>query len=89
MLEHTAPRNVTLQIMLTDAEFHSCLDGPLRLLETPQGRRLAYSEWQENGRLTAGSKDVSLLCRRYDTLSSQALDPKDSRGLLERLRGEP
>lgn len=35
VLEHTAPRNVTLQIMLTDAEFHSCLDGPLRLLETP------------------------------------------------------
>ncbi|MGW1169467.1 helix-turn-helix domain-containing protein [Streptomyces sp. NPDC002550] len=88
VLEHTAPRNVTLQIMPTDAEFHSCMDGPLRLLETSQGRRLAYSEGQENGRLIADSKDVSLLYQRYDTLRSQALNPKDSRGLLERLRGE-
>ncbi|MGW1809155.1 helix-turn-helix domain-containing protein [Streptomyces sp. NPDC002078] len=88
VLEHAAPRNVTLQIMPTDAEFHSCMDGPLRLLETSQGRRLAYSEGQENGRLIADSKDVSLLYQRYDTLRSQALNPKDSRGLLERLRGE-
>ncbi|MEU2490020.1 helix-turn-helix transcriptional regulator [Streptomyces sp. NPDC007883] len=88
LLELTAPRNVTLQIMPTDAEFHSCMDGPLRLLETPQGRRLAYSEGQENGRLIADSKDVSLLYQRYDTLRSQALNPQDSRGLLERLRGE-
>ncbi|MEV6740596.1 helix-turn-helix transcriptional regulator [Streptomyces sp. NPDC051104] len=88
VLEHTAPRNVTLQIMPTDAEFHSCMDGPLRLLETPQGRRLAYSEGQENGRLIADAKEVSLLYQRYDTLRSQALNPQDSRGLLERLRGE-
>lgn len=88
VLERSAPRNVTLQVMPQDAEFHSCLDGPVQLLETPEGKRLAYSEGQQNGRLIADAKEVSLLQQRYDTLRSQALNPKESRGLLERLRGE-
>ncbi|MFC9510076.1 Scr1 family TA system antitoxin-like transcriptional regulator [Streptomyces sp. NPDC057002] len=88
VLELTAPRNVTLQIMQLSTEFHACLDGPVQLLETPRQRRLAYSEGQQNGRLISDPKEVSLLCQRYDTLRSQALNPKDSRGLLERLRGE-
>lgn len=88
VLEHSAPRNVTLQVVPLEAPLHACLDGPVRLLETPDGRRLAYSEGQQNGRLIADRKEVSLLQQRYDTLRSQALTPEDSRGLLERLRGE-
>jgi transcriptional regulator with XRE-family HTH domain len=88
LLERTAQRNVTLQIMPLEAESHACMDGPVRLLETPRGRRLAYSEGQENGRLISDPKEVRLLHQRYDTLRSQALNPQDSRGLLERLRGE-
>ncbi|MGI3202776.1 helix-turn-helix domain-containing protein [Streptomyces sp. GLT-R25] len=88
VLELTAPRNVTLQIMPLSTELHACLDGPVQLLETPRQRRLAYSEGQQNGRLISDPKEVSFLCQRYDTLRSQALNPKDSRGLLERLRGE-
>ncbi|WP_031169163.1 helix-turn-helix domain-containing protein [Streptomyces durhamensis] len=88
VLEHTLPRNVTLQIMPLEAEYHSCMDGPLRLLETPEGRRLAYSEGQESGRLIGDSKEVRVLQQRYDTLRSQALHRKDSWALLERLRGE-
>ncbi|MFI5756157.1 Scr1 family TA system antitoxin-like transcriptional regulator [Streptomyces sp. NPDC051569] len=88
VLELTAPRNVTLQIMPLDAEFHACLDGPLQLLETSERRRLAYSEGQQNGRLISDAKEVSLLYQCYDTLRSQALNPQDSRDLLERIRGE-
>lgn len=88
VLDCTAPRNVTLQIMPVDSETHPCMDGPLRLLETPQGRRVAYSEGQENGRLISDPKEVRLLYQRYDTLRSQALNPTLSRGLLEQLRGE-
>ncbi|MFF7982026.1 helix-turn-helix domain-containing protein [Streptomyces sp. NPDC007901] len=88
VLELTAPPNVMLQVMPTETEFHACMDGPVRLLETPEGRRLAYSEGQENGRLISDRKEVRVLQQRYDTLRSQALNPKDSRGLLERLRGE-
>ncbi|MFF4493565.1 Scr1 family TA system antitoxin-like transcriptional regulator [Streptomyces sp. NPDC001546] len=88
VLELSAPRNVTLQVGQLGAEIHACLDGPVQLLETPEARRLAYSEGQQNGRLIAAPKEVSFLQQRYDTLRSQALNPKESRGLLERLRGE-
>ncbi len=88
VLDLTAPRNVTLQVVPLVLEFHSCLDGPIQLLETPDGRRLGYSEGQQNGRLISDRKETSLLCRRYETLRSQALNPKESRDLLERLRGE-
>ncbi|MFI9581898.1 Scr1 family TA system antitoxin-like transcriptional regulator [Streptomyces sp. NPDC052236] len=92
LLDHvlvlSARRNVTLQIMPMDSEVHACLAGPLQLLETPEGRRLAYSEGQQNGRLIADAKEVSVLQQRYDKLRSQALNPKDSRDLLEKLRGE-
>lgn len=88
VLELSAPRNVMLQILPLDAGLHACLDGPMRLLETPKGQRFAYSEGQQNGRLISDPKQVSLLDQRYDTLRSQALNPNDSRGLLERLRGE-
>ncbi|MFC4331330.1 helix-turn-helix domain-containing protein [Streptomyces andamanensis] len=88
VLEASAPRNVTLQVVPVDAGLHACLDGPVRLLETQDGRRLGYSEGQQNGRLITDPKEMRLLHQRYDTLRSQALNPKESRGLLERLRGE-
>ncbi|MFB7760630.1 helix-turn-helix domain-containing protein [Streptomyces xiamenensis] len=92
MLDHvldlTASRNVTLQVVPLEAELHGCLDGPMRILETVEGRRLGYSEGQQNGRLISDLKEMSVLCRRYDTLRSQALNPNESRDLLERLRGE-
>ncbi|CAL9375056.1 hypothetical protein SUDANB171_00939 [Streptomyces sp. enrichment culture] len=88
VLERSAPRNVSLQVVPLEGGLHACLDGPVRILETPDGRRLGYSEGQENGRLISDAKQVSLLCQRYDTLRSQALSPNASRDLLERLRGE-
>lgn len=87
-LELSSLRNVTLQIVPLEAEFHACLDGPLRLLENPARKRFAYSEGQQNGRLISDPKRVSLLYQSYGTLRSQARNPKESRDLLERLRGE-
>ncbi|MFF3431747.1 Scr1 family TA system antitoxin-like transcriptional regulator [Streptomyces sp. NPDC002602] len=57
-------------------------------LETSETRRLAYSEGRQNGRPIAAPNEVSFLQQRYDTLRSQALNPKESRGLLEGLRGD-
>lgn len=88
VLERSAPRNVTLQVVPLETGLHACLDGPLQVLETPEGRRLGYSEGQKNGRLISDAKEVSVLCQRYETLRSQALSPDESRALLERLRGE-
>jgi transcriptional regulator with XRE-family HTH domain len=87
ILELCSLRNVTLQIMPANSEQHACLAGPVRLLETPEGRRLAYCEGQQSGRLIADPKEVSRIQMRYARLRSQALSPKDSVGLLERIRG--
>ncbi|WP_263166249.1 helix-turn-helix domain-containing protein [Streptomyces sp. SCSIO ZS0520] len=87
MLTVSEMRNVTLQVMPLEAESHACLDGPLQLLETPDGKRYGYAEGQQNGRLITDRKEVALLQQRYDTLRSQALNTQKSRDLLERLRG--
>ncbi|MGV9505314.1 helix-turn-helix domain-containing protein [Streptomyces tendae] len=87
VLDAVTPRNVTLQIMPADSEYHSCTAGPLQLLETPDGSWRGYAEGQENGRLIADPNQVSTLHMRYARLRSQALTPNDSRGLLERMRG--
>ncbi len=87
MLAFAALRNVSIQVMPSDCQCHAGLDGPLALLETPEGKHLAYSEGQENGRLISDPKEAAVLHRRYATLRSQALSPLDSIGLLERIRG--
>lgn len=87
ILELSSLRNVTIQVMPADSEQHACLSGPVRLLETPDGRWRAYSEGQENGRLITGPKEVSRIHMRYARLRSQALSPKDSASLLMRIRG--
>ncbi|MFP8944151.1 helix-turn-helix domain-containing protein [Streptomyces fenghuangensis] len=80
-------RNVSVQIMPTDTVCHAGLDGPLALLETRDGKRLAYSEGQESGRFIADPKEAATLHQRYATLRAQALSPYESTGLLERIRG--
>ncbi|MEU6885379.1 helix-turn-helix transcriptional regulator [Streptomyces viridosporus] len=87
VLELSLLRNVTVQVMPANSEQHACLSGPVRLLEMPDGRWRAYSEGQENGRLIADPKEVSRIHMRYARLRSQALSPKDSMGLLKRIRG--
>lgn len=80
--------NVEVQIMPLVQPMHAGLDGPVRLLETPENRWYGYSEGQENGRFISDPKSISILQRRYAKLRSQALTPEDSRKLLERMRGE-
>ncbi|MEV6761476.1 helix-turn-helix transcriptional regulator [Streptomyces sp. NPDC051105] len=80
-------RNVEVQIMPLQQPVHAGLDGPLQLLETPENQWFAYSEGQKNGRLIADPKEISVLHQRYGKLRSQALSLRDSRALLERMRG--
>jgi transcriptional regulator with XRE-family HTH domain len=88
VLELSARRNVEIQVLPLATGVHAGLNGPVVLLETPDNRWLAYVEGQETGRLVSDPKGVSILQMRYAKLRSQALNPGDSRGLLERLRGE-
>ncbi|MEU0988781.1 helix-turn-helix transcriptional regulator [Streptomyces sp. NPDC005953] len=87
VLSSIARRNVVLQVMPMQSEHHACMAGPIQLLEAADGQRRAYVEGQESGRLIADRKEVGKLSLRYARLRSQALSPKDSLGLLERMRG--
>ncbi|MFF5706196.1 Scr1 family TA system antitoxin-like transcriptional regulator [Streptomyces sp. NPDC012794] len=80
-------RNVTVQIMPRDQTDHAGLAGPICLLETPDHQWFGYSEGQRTGVLISTPTEVSVLQQRYAKLRSQALNPADSLGLLERTRG--
>ncbi|MDO0932832.1 helix-turn-helix transcriptional regulator [Streptomyces sp. DG2A-72] len=81
-------RNVEIQIMPLVQESHAGLQGPMRLLETPDNQWFAYCEGQESGQLISDRKLVSVLQSRYARMRSQALTPKDSMSLLQRMRGD-
>ncbi|MER5305840.1 helix-turn-helix transcriptional regulator [Streptomyces lasiicapitis] len=83
----TSARNIELQVMPLARGVHSGLDGPIRLLETPENRWFGYCEGQESGQFVSEPKVISTLQMRYAKLRSQALTPEDSVRLLEQLRG--
>ncbi|MFF3582112.1 helix-turn-helix domain-containing protein [Streptomyces mirabilis] len=87
VLEIAELRNVEIQVMPQVRETHAGLDGPMRLLETPDNRWFAYCEGQESGQLIADPKVVSMLQMRYARMRSQALTLEDSLSLLQRRRG--
>lgn len=91
MIDHvltvTELRNVQLQLMPMARDVHAGLDGPIRLLETPENEWFGYCEGQRSGQFIADPKSISVLHMRYAKLRSQALTPEDSRSLLQRTLG--
>jgi transcriptional regulator with XRE-family HTH domain len=79
---------VTLQVMPVGRDFHAGLSGPFILVETLEHQRLAYAETQHGSQLIADPDMVSSLEDKYAMLRSQALNPKETKGLLDRLLGE-
>ncbi|MGW7204807.1 helix-turn-helix domain-containing protein [Streptomyces sp. NPDC054837] len=79
---------VALQIMPVGRRFHAGLSGPLILVETADHQRVGYVEGQLHGRLIADPDEVSVLERKYAMLRTQALNPQESMGLLDRLLGD-
>ncbi|MFI8102137.1 Scr1 family TA system antitoxin-like transcriptional regulator [Streptomyces sp. NPDC086023] len=80
--------DVSVQVMPLSQPNHSALDGPFTLLETPDHQHLGYSESQRGSQLIADGDEVSIMARRYAMLRTQALNPGETRGLLDRLLGE-
>ncbi|MGW7352457.1 helix-turn-helix domain-containing protein [Streptomyces sp. NPDC054784] len=79
---------LSLQFMPFGRGSHAGLDGPFILLETPDHEHLAYMETQRGSQLISDQDEVSVLARKYAMLRTQALNPEDSRALLDRLLGE-
>ncbi|WKD32079.1 helix-turn-helix domain-containing protein [Streptomyces xanthophaeus] len=81
-------RNVEIQVMPTDVEEHAGLEGPFTLIETRDGRRIAYVEGYKDSRLHTDRKPVRELEEQYGILRAQALTPRASLIFVEKLLGE-
>jgi transcriptional regulator with XRE-family HTH domain len=88
ILLHGQRRNVEIQVMPTEREEHSGLAGPFTLIETKEGRRIAYVEAQQDSRLYTERKPVREIEEQYGILRAQALTPRESQALIVKLLGE-
>nr|WP_268977948.1 Scr1 family TA system antitoxin-like transcriptional regulator [Streptomyces sp. GS7] len=87
VLERLQLRNVSLQVMPTDAAEHPCIDGPLVLVEMPELRMLGYVEGHARSQLVSDRKEVGDLMRRYGMIRTQALSTGESIKFIEKLAG--
>jgi len=81
-------RHVGMQVMPTDREEHAALTGPFTLIETKEGRRIAYVEAYKHSRLFSDRRTVRELEEQYSLLRAQALSPSESLAFVEKLLGE-
>lgn len=81
-------RNVEIQVMLTEVEEHAGLEGPFTLIETREERRIAYVEGYKDSRLYTERKPVRELEEQYGILRAQALTPRETLVLIEKLLGD-
>ncbi|WP_371677529.1 helix-turn-helix domain-containing protein [Streptomyces sp. NBC_01276] len=88
LLEVGNLRNVSLQVMATDCEVHSGLDGGIELLKFPDGTAAGRSEGAFNGRPVTDPKQLRILELRYGLIRADALTPWESRAFIEDLLGE-
>jgi transcriptional regulator with XRE-family HTH domain len=88
LLLHGHRRNVEIQVMPLEREEHCGLAGPFTLIETRDGRRIAYVEVQKDSRLYTDRSTVRDIEEQYGLLRAQALTPCESLTSIERLLGE-
>jgi transcriptional regulator with XRE-family HTH domain len=81
-------RNVDIQVMPNKREEHAGLAGPFTLIETKEGRRIAYVEAYKHSRLYTDRRTVRELEEQYGLLRAQALTPRESLAFIEKLLGE-
>ncbi|MEU6394916.1 helix-turn-helix transcriptional regulator [Streptomyces sp. NPDC046939] len=88
LLLHAQRRNVEIQVMPLLRAEHAGLAGPFTLIETKEGRRVAYVEAHKESRLFTERSSVRDFEEQYGILRAQALTPSESLALVERLLGE-
>ncbi|MFJ7176646.1 helix-turn-helix transcriptional regulator [Streptomyces massasporeus] len=80
--------NVDLQVLPLSHEENSGLAGSFRLLRLKDGTTVGHVEVQHISRVIADPKEVQLLDNRYGTIRAQALSPRESMALIEKVLGE-
>ncbi|MFG2479446.1 helix-turn-helix domain-containing protein [Streptomyces fagopyri] len=88
ILLHGHRRNVEIQVMPIEREEHAGLEGPFTLIETEEGQRIAYVEAYKDSRLYTERRSVREIEEQYGILRAQALTPRESLALVEKLLGE-
>ncbi|MFI6687550.1 Scr1 family TA system antitoxin-like transcriptional regulator [Streptomyces sp. NPDC050485] len=81
-------RNVEIQVLPTDREEHPNMDGSFTLITTKSGHQVAYTEIQGYPRLITTAKEVRHITDRYGIIRAQALTPRESLSLIEKMLGE-
>lgn len=81
-------RHVEIQVMPLSRGEHAGLAGPFTLMESKDGRRIAYAEVQSDSRLYTDRDRVRQLEATYGVIRAQALTPSESLTLIERLLGD-
>ncbi|MFI6278933.1 helix-turn-helix domain-containing protein [Streptomyces sp. NPDC050988] len=81
-------RNVEIQVMPLSRPEHAGLAGPFTLMETKDGRRIAYTEVQGDSHVHTERGKVREIEAAYGSLRAQALTPAESLSLIEKLLGE-
>ncbi|MET9916654.1 helix-turn-helix transcriptional regulator [Streptomyces sp. NPDC006435] len=88
LLEIGQLRNVTLQVMPTRREAHPGMDGDISVLKFRDGSAVGCSHGAFNGRRVTDPKQLRILELRYGTIRAEALTPRETLALIERMLGE-
>ncbi|MDN3286743.1 helix-turn-helix transcriptional regulator [Streptomyces thermocarboxydus] len=88
LLEVSTFRNVDLQVLPLNREENSGLDGSFRLLRLGDGTTVGHVEVAHISRVIAEPKEVQLLDIQYGIIRAQALSPRESTALIEKVLGE-
>ncbi len=88
LLAYSTRPTVVLQVMPTSQGKHAGLQGPMKLIETPEQTTLVYMEGNGQSSLISQPDEVGVLARRYGMIRSQALRPEESLSLIAQLAGE-
>ncbi|MEU6060511.1 helix-turn-helix transcriptional regulator [Streptomyces sp. NPDC047097] len=89
ILEIGKLRNVEIQVMPEDVEYHAGLSGSFVLLEIGKERtQLVYVEGQGGRYFLTDQPDVSNVAARYGLLRAQAYSPEESLRLIEEMAAQ-
>ncbi|OKJ70531.1 helix-turn-helix domain-containing protein [Streptomyces sp. CB02460] len=81
-------RTVELQVMTIDRSEHPSLDSSFTLI-TPKGRQeAAYTETYGYARLITDPAEVRIFAERFGIMRAQALSPRETLALIEKMLGE-
>ncbi|MEU5798445.1 DUF5753 domain-containing protein [Streptomyces sp. NPDC047813] len=88
LLEAGELPNLDLQVLPLGSEENSGLDGLFRLLKLKDGTNVGLSEAPLVSRVLCNPKETTALDMRYGIIRAQALTPRNSLALIEKVLGE-